>query len=183
MEPSPEIPVAAKEQPVTTEQVAGTIMPQPPTQVNDFTTFVKTNAKTIGVVIIIIILASAYFHQTQTANLLKQQNQQLAHPGANAQAQASQLRDQVGQLIELPTNELPTVATVADVSKLQNQPFFANAKNGDKVLMFPKAKEAVLYRPTSRKIVQVAPLNPGSTAATAGNSTGSSFTSNSSTAP
>jgi len=79
-----------------------------------------------------------------------------------AQTEVDTLLGQVGKLIELP-KEIPTVATVSDVTKLQDQAFFANAKNGDKVLIFVQAKEAVLYRPSENKIIKVSPVNIQST--------------------
>ncbi|HSW97660.1 MAG TPA: hypothetical protein VLF89_07595 [Candidatus Saccharimonadales bacterium] len=79
-----------------------------------------------------------------------------------AQTEVDTLIGQVGKLIELP-KEIPTVATVSDVKKLQDQPFFTNAKNGDKVLIFVQAKEAVLYRPSENKIIKVSPVNTQST--------------------
>lgn len=65
----------------------------------------------------------------------------------------------VSRLVVLPTNETPTLATVADVEKLRNQPFFANAKDGDKLLVYTAARKAILYDPVADKIVEIAPLN------------------------
>lgn len=70
----------------------------------------------------------------------------------------------VGKLIVLPEGEQPTIATVTDPSKLQDQKFFVNAKNGDKVLIYTTAKKAILYSPSTNKIVEVAPLNIGGNA-------------------
>lgn len=63
----------------------------------------------------------------------------------------------VGELMFLP-NEAPTIATVTDREKLAKQPFFAQAENGDKVIIYTQAKKAILYRPSQKKIVDVAPL-------------------------
>jgi len=72
----------------------------------------------------------------------------------------NKLVKEVGQLIELP-KETPTVATITDENKLKDQAFFANAKNGDKVLIFTNSKKAILYRPSLKKIIEVAPINLG----------------------
>ncbi len=72
----------------------------------------------------------------------------------------------VGKLIVLPTNEDPTLATVTDPTKLADQPFFANAKTGDMVLIYTNAKEAILYDPATNKIVAVAPVNIGNNTGT-----------------
>ena len=66
--------------------------------------------------------------------------------------------DKVGKHILLPPGEQPTVATVSDLSPLKDQLFFKNAKVGDMVLMFPKARRAILYDPISDRIIEVAPI-------------------------
>ena len=62
----------------------------------------------------------------------------------------------------LPTGETPTIATVTDASKLKDQAFFTNAVTGDKVLIYTNAKKAFLYRPSTNKIINIAPVNLGS---------------------
>jgi len=64
----------------------------------------------------------------------------------------------VGRIIVLPNDEEPTVATVTDPEKLRDQVFFANAKAGDKVLIYTKARKAYLYDPIAGKLVEVAPI-------------------------
>lgn len=65
----------------------------------------------------------------------------------------------IGKLIMLPSDEQPTLATVSDPTKLQAQPFFAHAEVGDVVLVYAKAKKAILYSPKYNKIIEVAPVN------------------------
>lgn len=65
---------------------------------------------------------------------------------------------EVGKLMELPQGT-PTLATVTDKEKLVTQPFFQRAENGDKVLFFTDAQKAVLYRPSTGKIIDVATIN------------------------
>lgn len=76
--------------------------------------------------------------------------------GAN---QVDDILGKIGKLIDIP-DETPTVATVSDVTKLSGQEFFAKAANGDKVIIFPKAQKAILYRPETNKIIEVAFYSP-----------------------
>ncbi len=78
------------------------------------------------------------------------------------QKEAQALIEKISKLIVLPTDETPTVATVTDPDKLKDQAFFANAVTDDKVLIYTNAKKAILYSPTTNKIVDVAPRNIGS---------------------
>lgn len=78
---------------------------------------------------------------------------------SQTQAEADVLIAEVGKLIALPTDEKPTVATVTDIEKVKEQPFFKNAQNGDKVLIYTNAKKAILYRPSEKRIVEVGAVN------------------------
>jgi hypothetical protein len=69
-----------------------------------------------------------------------------------------QIQQYVSTFMLLPA-EVPTFATVSDITKLQDQKFFANAQNGDKVLIYPVARIAILFRPSERKIISVGPIN------------------------
>ena len=91
---------------------------------------------------------------------------------AAAIKEANSIKDMVGQFIQLPTNEEPILATVTDVEKLKSQKFFANAENGDKVLIYSQNKKAILYRPSTHKVVEFSvvsgldekPITPGDAA-------------------
>ena len=72
----------------------------------------------------------------------------------NGELNAEESVRRVATLMELPANEKPSVATVLDVAKLQDQPLFRNAREGDKVLVYTKSQKAILYRPSTNKIVE-----------------------------
>ncbi|KKR63058.1 hypothetical protein A2210_00750 [Candidatus Woesebacteria bacterium RIFOXYA1_FULL_40_18] len=78
---------------------------------------------------------------------------------AQVQAEVDALVAEVDKLIDLPKDEKPTVATITDIEKVKDQPFFKNAKNGDRVLIFTNAKKAILYRPTEKRIIEVGAVN------------------------
>ena len=107
-----------------------------------------------GLVFVLSIAGNVYlFMQYRTLS---------ADPQKQAQQEMRDIVAQVGNLMVLPEGEDPTIATVADVEKLKDQPFFANAVLGDKVLLYTTAKKAILFRPSADKIIEVAPINLGS---------------------
>lgn len=107
-----------------------------------------------AVIIFIVAVAPSYYFY----NKYQKTQKMIQNPGLGLQEEARAIAEKVGKLIVLPAGEEPTVITVADVEKLKSQPFFANAKNGDKVLVFQKARKAILYDPVAGKIIEVGPL-------------------------
>lgn len=81
-------------------------------------------------------------------------------PQKAVQAAGQALVSDVGKIMILPQKETPTVATVTDVNKLRDRTFFKDAQNGDKVLIYSQAQKAILYRPSTRQIVEVAAYDP-----------------------
>lgn len=68
------------------------------------------------------------------------------------------LIEKIGKHIILPVGEEPVLATVSDVEKVRNKAFFQQAKNGDKVLIYTKARKAILYRLSTDRIIEVGPV-------------------------
>lgn len=111
----------------------------------------------MGVMIVLLLIALApggyfYMQYKDTQKKLTEQS------SASTQSEIQKLVDEVSAVIELPS-ENPTVATVSDVEKLKEQPFFAKAEVGDKVLIFTEAKKAILYRPATKKVIEVGPVS------------------------
>lgn len=114
----------------------------------------------LGVALVILaagLVGLAYFYYAKS----KATGSQPASLSTNA---TKKLLEKISELIVLPQDEEPTIATVADPEQLKDQPFFAKAQKGFKVLIYTNAKKAILYDPVSHKIVEVAPLNIGDTA-------------------
>lgn len=86
------------------------------------------------------------------------------NPQKVAQDEVTAVVEKLRKIMILPDGEQPTIATVVDPAKLKDQPFFAKAKVGDKVLIYTNARKAILYDSVSNKIVEVAPLNIGNPA-------------------
>lgn len=130
--------------------------------INKFVPLSRINSKyipyiAIGIAAIIISLGFIFIQGSKSPNQGAAQKQ--------TQDEIKKLVAEVGKLIELPQGETPTIATVTDISKLKDQPFFAKAKNGDKVLIYANARKAILYDPQAKKIVDIAPINIGSQSA------------------
>lgn len=101
--------------------------------------------------VIALALTSVYFYKKYNRLNL-----------GSSQASGEEVRALVAELdriMVLPENETPTVATVTDPQKLSGQEFFIDAKIGDKVIIYAVAKKAILYDPTARKIVNIAPIS------------------------
>lgn len=108
----------------------------------------------IPVIALVAIGLCVYFYSQ--IRILKQ------NPTVAAQKETTDIIAKVSKLVVLPTGETPTIATVSDPEALKDQPFFANAIKGDKVLIYAQAKKAFLYSVSLNKILDVAPLNIGS---------------------
>jgi hypothetical protein len=120
------------------------------------TTVKSSSSKFVILALIIAVLAiicAIYFYT-------KYSSTQVSSTTGNKE-QIQQLINRVSKLMALPKNETPTVATVSDKTKLEDQSFFTNAENGDKVLIYSQAKKAILYRPSTNMIIDVAPVNLG----------------------
>lgn len=77
---------------------------------------------------------------------------------STAQSQDTQkIIEDLNKLILLP-DETPTIATVTDKDKLieENPDFYESVNNGDKLIIYED--KAILYRPSSRLILNVAPV-------------------------
>jgi len=137
-----------------------------PTEVNSEMTkkAPKKRSSWLTVLLFLLLLASVVAFAWSYTNYQKAQ-QQLAQfstfEGQQqlAKDQIKQLVDEVSKLIILPTDEDPTVATVLDAAALaKDQPFYKDAKNGDKVIIYVKAKKAIVYDPVLQKLVNVGPI-------------------------
>lgn len=101
--------------------------------------------KIITVVIVLALTISALliFHKSSS------------HTGKD---EMISVRKRVSKLVLLPSNEDPTLATVQDTKKLTDSFLKNNAVNGDKILVYVKAKKVYIYRPSLNRIVTIGPL-------------------------
>ena len=129
----------------------------------------KKSNKVLWIITIVIALAGI-----STAVFLYMENQRIkTDPSVLTEAtkkaadeEARSLKAKVAKLMQLPSDEDPVVATVSDKEKLKDQPFFKEAENGDRILIFTEAKKAVIYREKDNRIINVGPIAVTSDAAT-----------------
>lgn len=93
-----------------------------------------------------------YYQYNKLANIQKTTN-------ILPQEDIDKIIGNLNKSILLPKDEKPTIATVDDISKLNNQAFFKNAVNGNKVIIFPNSGMAILYDVKSKLILNVGPVN------------------------
>ena len=100
--------------------------------------FASTTGKIqwVGIVALAAIVSAAILY-VQNMNLKK-------NPQAASQKETTELVAKVSKLVVLPEGETPTIATVSDPEALKDQPFFAQAEKGDKVLIYTNSKKAVV---------------------------------------
>lgn len=111
------------------------------------------NLVLIAATLLLIISLSVYFFLAYGKNQ--------SDPNLAIQKETKELTDRIGRFMELPAGEQPTLATVTDQDKLKGQDFFTHAQNGDKLLVYPVARKAILYRPSIGKVIEVSNLVSG----------------------
>lgn len=109
----------------------------------------------VAVVLLFVAVGAAGFFFIQYQNE-KTRAAQLLGASTQSPEEIKKLLEKVGKLIELPQGESPTVASVTDPKTLASQAFFEKAQAGDQVLIFDKSRVAVLYRPSTGKIINYA---------------------------
>lgn len=102
------------------------------------------------VIITSLVIVSGYFF-VQYQSLKKD-------PDKVTKSENKALVESVAKIYNLPQDEEPTIATINDRDKLQDQAFFANAQNGDKILIYTKAQKAVIYRPKQNIVINSGPI-------------------------
>ncbi|MCL4359930.1 hypothetical protein M1555_01570, partial [Patescibacteria group bacterium] len=77
-----------------------------------------------------------------------------------APAEANSVIAAVGSVTELPQGEEPEVATVTNSAVVAAVPALSRVQNNDIVLTYPKAKETIVFRPSTNQVVAEVPTTP-----------------------
>ena len=115
--------------------------------------------KIIFAVLFVILLSGFVWYYMQYQ---KAQQQLISLSSVQGQQELNQeeidkILEGVSKHILLPTEEVPTIATIEDAAALAaQQNFFKDAQNGDKVLIF--SDRAIIYSPDRDLLVNVGPV-------------------------
>lgn len=113
----------------------------------------------------VLLILGLFIYARKVSNQNKMLSSQIEalkkDPNSVAKEEIKELVAKLSKLVVLPADEEPVVATVTDKEKLKDQPVFAKAENGDKILIYSKAQKAYIYRPATNLLVDVVPVNIG----------------------
>lgn len=118
---------------------------------------VRNKVAFVVVTILIIMLASLTVLFFWLYNDVK--NDRSDSTQGQAKETSKRIIENVSKLYVVPEREQPTVAAIQDKDKLKEQGFFRQAKDGDYVIVYTKAKLALLYRESINKLVNVGPVS------------------------
>lgn len=103
-----------------------------------------------GIIVVLLAIIGILIWKYQQANV---------DEASKNQETSERIIEKVSRIYVVPANEEPTVALIQDKSKLGNQEFFKETKNGDYLLIYKKGKIAMVYREEVDKLVNVGPVN------------------------
>lgn len=124
---------------------------------------VKTSPWTRLLIILFLAIGVAgawsFWHFRQAEKKLSKPQDAVAKQLQVIKQEEAALVAKIARLMVLPEGEEPVIATISDIASLaKNQPFYADAHNGDRVIVYMKAKKAIIYDPNADKIVNVGPI-------------------------
>jgi len=114
----------------------------------------RLKLRTIIIATILIVgwLGAIYFYN--------QYNEIANDPQVVAQKQANKVLADLSSIMELPENELPSISTITDISALAGNLFFERAQNDDVIIAYTQAQQAIIFRPSMKKIINVGAYVP-----------------------
>ena len=110
--------------------------------------------KNILILIVFLLLISLGI----TGYLYRTEKIKSSNPAQLIEENTQKVIDNASELMILPENEKPTIATIIDIEKLRsdNPEFYKNAENGDKLLIYPQ--KAIIYSEKKNIIINVASI-------------------------
>lgn len=111
--------------------------------------YVSYAAAIAGIVLLFVAIGIAVYYHKQYKNVVTNK----------PESEIENIVKVISSVVDLPLGEVPTLATVTDKEKVKNQPFFNKAENGDKVLIYANSKKAYLFRPSTKRVIDMTTLS------------------------
>ncbi|MEI8344338.1 MAG: LytR C-terminal domain-containing protein [Candidatus Moraniibacteriota bacterium] len=109
----------------------------------------RTPRIVVAALVVLLLVAGsgyAYFYRL---------NKKVSSNQNSSSRTLQEIENRINTFMDLPTDEVPVLATVTDIEKIKDQKFFSKAQNGDSVLIYAKNKKAILYRWPTNKLIEV----------------------------
>lgn len=124
----------------------------------------KLSRKQIAMVValtILILITVVVGKLLSDKRKLEQKVANLSNAQNSVEEENKKLDSDVRHIYEIDGKEEPTILNIVDATEVRkSQAFFERAQNGDKALIYTQQKVAILYRPSTKKIVNAVPFNP-----------------------
>lgn len=104
--------------------------------------------------LIIVLCVVILLMLTACILLFMQYRQAVKDQAKSVPASTNQLTNLLSKSIALP-NEQVSIATVMDKTKLSQPQLAAEAENGDQLLVYAKSRRVILYRPSTKKVIDM----------------------------
>lgn len=116
----------------------------------------------VAFIVVLLIMLGVIF------NLAHSKNDNASSSSSKSNQESIKLSEQIGRYVQLPSGDTPILATVKDANKLKSQSpvFFKYVQNGDKILLYRKSSEAIVYRPSTKKVIVIAPFSENGSTST-----------------
>jgi hypothetical protein len=119
----------------------------------------KKMPKILKIILIILLISFVAFGvYAELNNLGYIKTLQLAWQIQNQQQADQKVLAQLKKIMLLPEDITPTMAIITDIEVLKKQQpaFFTNAKNNDRLIIYPE--QAIIFDATANKIIKVGPV-------------------------
>lgn len=108
--------------------------------------------------VVVVYMGFSTFAAIRFYDLYRQAEAKVPKTEKEMEKEVADITTQLKKIMNVP-DEKPVIATVKDKNALKGQQaFFANAENGDKLVIFQTARKAILFRPSTEKIIESGPL-------------------------
>lgn len=136
----------------------------------------KTNFLRLFIEILLVIAIGLLVYElkilTNDKNTLTNQVNSLTSAASSVQTEHNAVISSVAKQIPSLSGQTPSITTLSSSDlKGQTSSFYTNAKTGDDLLIYVSSNEAVIYNPTTAKVVINAPISFTVASATSSTST------------